>query len=316
MIPEDCASPFIFNIFRYGLALLYLGSLFIVIGYHNPWIAFIRYIGLSMIILGMACLIVSSIHGIARFIRQNHVIDSNDEDRSTRDRNHQSSNHPSHMDNSYLYSQDEKMGLPNYEAVVDSDLPTYEEAQALRLNPRLLTPDHISPMMNEQGLNYKKRHSRKSSLEDRRPLSLIGSYRRHRVNRDIHEVEAQNESGSNVSSPIMERINRRTALSQQIPENAMEYQLSDIGEIYESYSLSSFESISDDEDNECPNSDPNVRRMGNNVNRRHTISVVSETCSEVLPIITYSTSSQPQPEEDQSLCKNDRAKTANIIYHR
>ena len=32
----------IFSTFRYGMVLLYVGTLLIVIGYHNPWIVFAR----------------------------------------------------------------------------------------------------------------------------------------------------------------------------------------------------------------------------------------------------------------------------------
>ena len=45
-------GPFLFNAFRYGLVLLYLGTLFVVIGYHNAWVGFVKYIGLGMVILG------------------------------------------------------------------------------------------------------------------------------------------------------------------------------------------------------------------------------------------------------------------------
>ena len=48
-------SPQIYNTFRYGLVLLYLGTLFIVIGYHNPWVNFIRYVGLAMVGIGLVC---------------------------------------------------------------------------------------------------------------------------------------------------------------------------------------------------------------------------------------------------------------------
>ena len=46
-------SPAIYNTFRYGLVLLYLGTLFVVLGYHNPWVGFVRYMGLAMVVLGL-----------------------------------------------------------------------------------------------------------------------------------------------------------------------------------------------------------------------------------------------------------------------
>ncbi|TRY67818.1 hypothetical protein TCAL_16962 [Tigriopus californicus] len=56
-------SPVIYNAFRYGLVLLYLGTLFVVIGFHNPWVGIIRYLGLGMVIVGLflvTCAVVQS----------------------------------------------------------------------------------------------------------------------------------------------------------------------------------------------------------------------------------------------------------------
>ena len=33
--------------FRYGLVLLYVGTLFVVVGYHKPWVDFSRYISVQ-----------------------------------------------------------------------------------------------------------------------------------------------------------------------------------------------------------------------------------------------------------------------------
>ena len=33
-----------YNAFRYGMITLYVGTLLMVIGYHNPWMAFSRYL--------------------------------------------------------------------------------------------------------------------------------------------------------------------------------------------------------------------------------------------------------------------------------
>ena len=40
---------------RYGMVLLYLGTLFMVIGYHNSWVSFMKFLGLAMVILGILC---------------------------------------------------------------------------------------------------------------------------------------------------------------------------------------------------------------------------------------------------------------------
>ena len=40
---------------RYGMVLLYLGTLFMVIGYHNNWVSFMKFLGLAMVILGILC---------------------------------------------------------------------------------------------------------------------------------------------------------------------------------------------------------------------------------------------------------------------
>ena len=33
-----------YSTFRYGMITVYVGTLLMVIGYHNPWIAFTRYV--------------------------------------------------------------------------------------------------------------------------------------------------------------------------------------------------------------------------------------------------------------------------------
>ncbi len=48
-------NPASYNSFRYGLVLLYLGTLLTVIGYHNGWIAFIRYVGFGLAGAGLVC---------------------------------------------------------------------------------------------------------------------------------------------------------------------------------------------------------------------------------------------------------------------
>lgn len=37
------------------MVLLYLGTLFMVIGYHNNWVSFMKFLGLAMVILGILC---------------------------------------------------------------------------------------------------------------------------------------------------------------------------------------------------------------------------------------------------------------------
>ena len=66
-------SPAAYNSFRYGLVLLYLGTLLVVIGYHNGWIAFIRYIGFGLAGGGLACVGMASYKSCARLARAQAV---------------------------------------------------------------------------------------------------------------------------------------------------------------------------------------------------------------------------------------------------
>ena len=66
-------TPLIYNTFRSGLILLYLGTLFAVIGYHNPWVSFVKYVGYGMVIVGVGCLIMAALQGIYRYARANGV---------------------------------------------------------------------------------------------------------------------------------------------------------------------------------------------------------------------------------------------------
>ncbi len=66
-------TPLIYNTFRYGLVLLYLGTLFVVIGYHNPWVGFIRYVGLAMVALGLFCVGIATGQSCFRGIRSHRV---------------------------------------------------------------------------------------------------------------------------------------------------------------------------------------------------------------------------------------------------
>ena len=61
------------NTFRYGLILVYLGTLFIVIGFHNAWVAFVRYIGFVMVCVGLASLTSAVLQSCQGYSRSNRV---------------------------------------------------------------------------------------------------------------------------------------------------------------------------------------------------------------------------------------------------
>ncbi len=62
-----------YNSFRYGLVLLYLGTLLVVIGYHNSWMSFIRYAGFVMVFAGLGCVGVSGWQSCRMFARAQAV---------------------------------------------------------------------------------------------------------------------------------------------------------------------------------------------------------------------------------------------------
>ena len=66
-------SPTAYNSFRYGLVMLYLGTLLVVIGYHNSWISFVRYAGFVMAAAGMSSMIAASWKSCSSFAREQAV---------------------------------------------------------------------------------------------------------------------------------------------------------------------------------------------------------------------------------------------------
>lgn len=117
-------SPVIYNAFRYGLVLLYLGTLFVVIGYHNPWVGFIRYLGLGMVIVGLFLVCCAVGQSCSRYSQRQQLM--------------QESQQISTVSNNVRETVS-KTSLPSYSFVMNSDLPTYEEAEYLRLDPKYLT---------------------------------------------------------------------------------------------------------------------------------------------------------------------------------
>ena len=58
------------------MVLLYLGTLFMVIGYHNNWVAFIRYIGITMVTMGVACVGSAVGKSLNQLVREVHEVSS------------------------------------------------------------------------------------------------------------------------------------------------------------------------------------------------------------------------------------------------
>ncbi|XP_059081786.1 uncharacterized protein LOC131879466 [Tigriopus californicus] len=117
-------SPVIYNAFRYGLVLLYLGTLFVVIGFHNPWVGIIRYLGLGMVIVGLFLVTCAVVQSCSRYSQRQQLNLENLQISSV---------------SSNIRETVSKTSLPSYSFVMNSDLPTYEEAEFLRLDPKYLT---------------------------------------------------------------------------------------------------------------------------------------------------------------------------------
>ena len=47
----------------------YIAAVFMVIGYHNSWVSFIRYVGISMVATGIACVAVAIIKSTLGLVR-------------------------------------------------------------------------------------------------------------------------------------------------------------------------------------------------------------------------------------------------------
>merc|ERR1712083_1143206 len=48
-----------YNAFRYGMITLYVGTLLMVIGYHNPWMHYSRAFGFSLAIFGIGMIVTA-----------------------------------------------------------------------------------------------------------------------------------------------------------------------------------------------------------------------------------------------------------------
>ena len=60
-------------LFRYGLVGLYLGTLLLVIGYHNAWLWFLRYVGMVLVILGSVGVAAAAAQSCFRVTRAREV---------------------------------------------------------------------------------------------------------------------------------------------------------------------------------------------------------------------------------------------------
>ena len=52
---------------------LYLGTLLLVIGYHNAWLWFLRYVGLTLVLLGTAGVVAAGAQSCFRVTRAREV---------------------------------------------------------------------------------------------------------------------------------------------------------------------------------------------------------------------------------------------------
>ena len=134
---------------RYGMVLLYLGTLFMVIGYHNNWVSFMKFLGLAMVILGILCVgsalgksfslmfearVRDHIFRLRTWSYYSNVRLSNSQNHGTSGRTQSQSNSRNRQNgNGYrTQSSQSKASLPNYEDAVNMDLPNYDEAESLR----------------------------------------------------------------------------------------------------------------------------------------------------------------------------------------
>ena len=133
---------------RYGMVLLYLGTLFMVIGYHNNWVSFMKFLGLAMVILGILCvgsalgksfsvMFEARVRNYSDYVHQHSSYYSylrlpNSQNHGTSGRSQSTSRNRQNGNGYRTQSSQSKASLPNYEDAVNIDLPNYDEAESLR----------------------------------------------------------------------------------------------------------------------------------------------------------------------------------------
>jgi len=234
-----------YNAFRYGMITLYVGTLLMVIGYHNPWMHYSRAFGFSLAIFGIGMIVtafvkscknlseetLNPIEGITQVDTVSHRVDS----------------------------ATSKQGLPSYEVAMTTELPTYEEAQALSINadsfvkmqkqsghlnrypsspPPSWSPPHAQvhppPDCSVTIFNGNEQIEENNAVQQSTVYQIFG---RTSPNR-IHPVAQMSEEIT--VSNLMEDTRRRRSLISERPHTST-------SAIVRSYSSSSFESPDEEE---------------------------------------------------------------------
>lgn len=256
-----------YNAFRYGMITLYVGTLLMVIGYHNPWMHYSRAFGFSLAIFGIGMIVTAFVKSCKNLSEE--TLNLGDGTTQVDTLSHR------------VDSADSKQGLPSYEVAMTTELPTYEEAQALSINPEnfvkmqdqmgksesypdspppswspphaLVHPppecsvtifnsnEHINEHTNEQIIDE---HTNEHIIDEPYPAAqqstvyqIFGSRSPNRV----HPVSNPSEETVVNISNLLDDTRRRRSLISERP-------LTSTSAIVRSYSSSSFESP-DEEDN-------------------------------------------------------------------